>query len=29
VETLHDARAVVVGADGSIEVRAGPEGSGS
>jgi hypothetical protein len=24
VETLHDARVVVIGADGSIEVRAGP-----
>lgn len=29
VETLHDARVVVIGADGSIEVRAGPEASAS
>ena len=27
VETLHDARVLVIGADGSIEVRAGPETS--
>jgi hypothetical protein len=29
VETLHDARVVVIGADGSIEVRAGPGASAS
>jgi hypothetical protein len=29
VETLHDTRVVVIGADGSIEVRAGPETSAS
>jgi hypothetical protein len=29
VEVLHDARAVVIGADGSIEVRAGPGASAS
>ena len=29
VETLQDARAVVIGADGSIEVRAGPRASAS
>jgi hypothetical protein len=29
VETMHDARVVVIGADGSIEVRAGPGASAS
>jgi hypothetical protein len=29
VKTLHDARVVVIGADGSIEVRAGPKTSAS